>query len=329
MGKVRNILFIMCDQLRADYLGCAGHPGISTPNIDALAARGVNFTRAYCQAPVCGPSRMSFYTGRYMVSHGSTYNNVPLGVGELTLGDYMRDLGVRTGLVGKTHMQADDAGLKRLGVDTESFQGVVARECGFEPWERDDGLHPDQFADPNLAYNRYLRDRGYAGDNPWHTVANSAEGPDGEILSGWRMRHANLPARVAREHSETAYMTDRAMATIADLGDAPWCLHLSYIKPHWPYMAPAPYHALYGPGDVLGANRSDTEKDDPHPVIAAFMGHEESVNFAREEVRQRVIPAYMGLITEIDDHIGRLLAFLEDSGRIDDTLIVFTSDHGD
>ncbi len=329
MGKVRNILFIMCDQLRADYLGCTGHPGISTPNIDALAARGVNFTRAYCQAPVCGPSRMSFYTGRYMVSHGSTYNNVPLGVGELTLGDYMRDLGVRTGLVGKTHMQADDAGLKRLGVDTQSIEGVLARECGFEPWERDDGLHPDPIADPNLAYNRYLRDLGYAGDNPWHTVANSAEGPDGEILSGWRMRHSNLPARVAREHSETAYMTDRAMATIADLGDAPWCLHLSYIKPHWPYMAPAPYHALYGPGDVLPANRSDAEKNDPHPVIAAFMEHEESVNFAREEVRQRVIPAYMGLITEIDDHIGRLLAFLEDSGRIDDTLIVFTSDHGD
>ena len=143
------------------------------------------------------------------------------------------------------------------------------------------------------------------------------------------MRHSNLPARVAKEHSETAYMTDRAMATIAELGDEAWCMHLSYIKPHWPYMAPAPYHALYGPDDVAAANRTESEKTDPHPVIAAFMEHEESVNFAREEVRQRVIPAYMGLITEIDDHIGRLVSFLEDSGRMDDTLIVFTSDHGD
>ena len=86
-NMVKNILFIMCDQLRADYLGCNGHPSISTPNIDALAQRGVNFTRAYCQAPVCGPSRMSFYTGRYLSSHGSTYNNVPLKLEEWTLGD--------------------------------------------------------------------------------------------------------------------------------------------------------------------------------------------------------------------------------------------------
>ena len=329
MGKVRNILFIMCDQLRADYLGCNGHPSLRTPNIDALAARGVNFTRAYCQAPVCGPSRMSFYTGRYMHSHGATYNNVPLRIGERTLGDYMRDLGVRTGLIGKTHMQADAAGMRRLGIEPTSTEGVLASECGFEPWERDDGLHPDQSADPNLAYNAYLRAHGYEGDNLWHTVANAAEGPDGEVLSGWNMRYAHLPARVAKEHSETAYMTDRAMATIEDLGETPWCMHLSYIKPHWPYVAPAPYHNMYGDNDVLPANRDGAERTAPHPVIGAFMQHEESVNFSREEVRRHVIPAYMGLITEIDDHMGRLMAFLEEQGRLDDTLIVFTSDHGD
>ena len=72
----------MCDQLRWDYLSCAGHPTLKTPNIDALAARGVRFTRAYVQSPICGPSRMSFYTGRYMHSHGSTWNGVPLKVGE-------------------------------------------------------------------------------------------------------------------------------------------------------------------------------------------------------------------------------------------------------
>ena len=95
MSRVRNILFVMCDQLRADYLSCMGHPTLETPYIDGLAGRGVVFTRAYCQAPICGPSRMSFYTGRYMFSHGSTWNNVPLDVGELTLGDYLRPLGVR------------------------------------------------------------------------------------------------------------------------------------------------------------------------------------------------------------------------------------------
>ena len=81
MGQVKNILFIMFDQLRWDYLSCAGHPHLHTPNIDALAAEGVRFTRAYCQSPVCGASRMSFYTGRYCHSHGATWNRVPLKVG--------------------------------------------------------------------------------------------------------------------------------------------------------------------------------------------------------------------------------------------------------
>ena len=329
MAGTRNILFIMCDQLRADYLGCNGHPAIRTPNIDQLARRGVNFPQAFCQAPVCGPSRMSFYTGRYMSSHGSTYNGVPLNIGEQTLGDYLRPMGIRSGLIGKTHMAPDFEGLKRLGVDPASDDGILASQCGFEPWERDDGLHPDQIADPNLAYNQYLRRQGYDGDNPWHTVANSADAPDGESLSGWYLQNAHLPARVDRQHSETAYMTDLAMAKIDDLGDTPWCLHLSYIKPHWPYLAPAPYHNMYGANTVLPANRVEAEKHHPHPVIEAFMGHEESLNFSVEDRRTHVIPAYMGLITEIDDHIGRLVTFLEQQGRMDDTLIVFTSDHGD
>ncbi|MEZ0305417.1 MAG: sulfatase-like hydrolase/transferase, partial [Hyphomicrobiaceae bacterium] len=98
--RTKNILFIMCDQLRWDYLSCYGHPRLATPNIDKLAARGVRFTRAYVQSPVCGSSRMSFYTGRYVQSHGATWNGVPLKVGEMTLGDYLRPLGVDCVLVG-------------------------------------------------------------------------------------------------------------------------------------------------------------------------------------------------------------------------------------
>ena len=329
MADARNILFIMADQLRADYLSCYGHKDLETPHLDALAARGARFTRAYCQSPICGPSRMSFYTGRYMSSHGASWNNVPLAVDELTLGDYIRPLGLRTALVGKTHMTADLEGMRRLGIDPASDLGVHLAECGFEPVERDDGLHPDISADPDLAYNRWLRAHGYAGANPWHDFANSAEGPDGAPLSGWRLRHAPLPARVRPEHSETAYMTGRAMDFIREQGERPWCLHLSYIKPHWPYIAPAPYHALYGPDAVPAANRHERERRNPHPVHGAFMAHEDSRSFAREEVRRAVIPTYMGLVREIDDHMGRLFAFLEAEGRMADTLIVFTSDHGD
>jgi arylsulfatase A-like enzyme len=329
MGAVRNILFIMTDQHRADYLSCMGHPSLETPHLDAMAARGVRFTRAYCQATICGPSRMSFYTGRYMFSHGSNWNGVPLNLGERTMGEYLRPLGLRTVLVGKTHFVADFEGMRRVGLDPDSSDGAMFGECGFDAYERDDGLHPQQTLDPNLAYNNYLRGHGFGGENPWHDWANSAEGPDGEILSGWNMRHARLPARVPEEHSETAYMTNRAMEFIDEAGADPWCLHLSYIKPHWPYVAPAPYHAMYGPNHVLPAIKSDAERANPHPVHAAFMDHVEGKSFAREEVRQTVIPAYMGMIRQIDDHIGRLMAFLDERGRLEDTLIVYTSDHGD
>ncbi|MBR9829925.1 MAG: alkaline phosphatase family protein [Oceanospirillales bacterium] len=329
MATQPNILFIMADQLRADYLGCNGHPTIKTPTIDALAAKGVNFTKAYTQAPVCGPSRMSFYTGRYAFSHGATYNNVPLKLSEKTIGDYLRPLGYRVGLVGKTHMKKDVEGMQRLGVDPESSRGVLLSECGFEPYERDDGLHPDQAVSPDLAYNNYLRGLGYDGHNPWHEWANSGEGENGEVLSGWYMRNCHLPGRIPEAHSETAYTTNRAMEFIRESADAPWCLHLSYIKPHWPYIAPAPYHDMYGPEDVLPVNASEQEKANLHPVIEAFMGHDESMNFSRDEVRQRVIPAYMGLITQLDDHLARLFAFLKEIGQYDNTLVVLTADHGD
>ena len=329
MGKVQNILFIMADQLRADYLSCAGHPNLETPHLDALAARGVQFPRAYTQSPICGPSRMSFYTGRYMFTHGSNWNNVPLKLGELTLGDYMRPLGLRTVLIGKTHFKADVTEMARLGLDPKSPDGVLMSQCGFEPFERDDGLHTHVGYNPNLAYNVWLRDRGYDSENPWHDFANSAEGPDGEILSGWHMRNAKFPTRVEEKHSETAYMTDRALEFIKQAGDEPWCAHLSYIKPHWPYMAPAPYHAMFGAEHILPANRSEAERASSHPVVAAFMRHEESENFQREEVRQTVIPTYMGLVKQIDDQLGRLFAALEAQGRMDDTMIIFTSDHGD
>lgn len=331
--RVRNILFIMCDQLRWDYLSCAGHPALETPNIDRLAARGVRFSRAYVQSPVCGPSRMSFYTGRYVQSHGATWNGIPLKVGEMTVGDYLRPLGVKTVLVGKTHMQADAEGMARLGIAPDSLIGVRVAECGFDPYERDDGLHPSgpagRYAERAPRYNRYLNERGYEGDNPWQDWANSAETENGDIVSGWFMRHARRPARITEEDSETPYMTRRAMRFIEEAGDAPWCLHLSYIKPHWPYIVPAPYHDMYGAADVPAAVRAEAERADPHPVYRAFMDHRVSRAFSRDEVRETVIPAYMGLIRQIDDQIGLLMSFLEERGLIDDTMIVFTSDHGD
>ncbi len=332
-NQPKNILFIMCDQLRWDYLSCYGHPRLKTPHIDALAERGVRFTRAYVQSPICGASRMSTYTGRYVQSHGVTWNGYPLKVGEMTLGDYLRPLGMRTALVGKTHMSADIEGMLRLGVDPYSIIGVRVAECGFEPYERDDGLHgrgPDgaRYA-PRPRYNAYLNDKGYGGENPWHDWANAAAGEGNRLASGWAMRHARKPARVREEDSETPYMTRRGIEFMREAGDEPWCLHLSYIKPHWPYIAPAPYNDMYGANDVIAAVRSPDERRDPHPVYGAFMEHDVSRTFSRDEVRAEVIPVYMGLIKQIDDQMGVLFRTMAEEGLFDNTMIVFTSDHGD
>src|ERR1700683_1273212 len=310
MAKTRNVLWIMCDQLRFDYLSCYGHPHLHTPHIDALARRGVRFTRAYVQSPVCGPSRMSFYTGRYMRSHGANWNGFPLRVDEPTLGAHLGELGVRTVLVGKTHMAADFAGLKRLGIERGSALGVHLSECGFEPYERDDGLHPlGRGARP--AYDDYLREHGFDAANPWEEWANSADGPSDEVLNGWLLAHADKPARIPEEHSETPYTTRRAMQFITEAAadGRPWCLHLSYIKPHWPYIAPAPYHDMYGLQDVILPVRAVAERTDPHPVYRALMAQRVSCNFSRDAVRAHVIPAYMGLIKQIDDQLGALFRF--------------------
>ena len=326
---LRNVLFIMCDQLRADYLSCYGHPRLHTPHIDALAARGLRFDRAYVQGAVCGASRMSTYTGRYVSSHGTMWNFVPLSVGQKTLGDHLRPHGIRCALVGKTHVEADREGARRLGMDTTHGEGRLAMEGGFEPYARDDGIWPPGFKVSGNAYCDWLREHGYRSDNPWHDFANAGRGPRGEVLSGWEMRWAGSPAAVAEPHSETPYTTDRAIDFMREAGDTPWVLHLSYIKPHWPYVAPAPYHALYGPADVLPAVRSAAERVDAHPVVEGFRSETVGQNFSRDEVRETVIPTYMGLVKQVDDQLGRLFAFMAQQGLDRETLIVFTSDHGD
>ncbi len=333
MAKAKNVLFIMFDQLRWDYLSCYGHPHLHTPNIDRLAARGVRFDRAYIQSPICGSSRMSTYTGRYVHSHGASWNGIPLKVGEMTMGDHLRKAGMGCWLVGKTHMRADAEGMARLGLEPDSLIGARVAECGFDVFERDDGLYPDGPDGPYdpdgvQKYNEYLRDRGYESDNPWHDFANSSIDEDGNVLSGWFLKHAPMAANIENEDSETPYMTRRGIEFIKQAQD-PWCCHLSYIKPHWPYIVPDPYASMYGPEHVLPAVKTETEYQYAHPVLKAFMDSIVGKAFSQQKVRDAVIPAYMGLIKQADDQMGVLFDWLHETGRMDDTMIVLTSDHGD
>ena len=310
MSAVRNILFIMCDQLRADHLGCYGHPFLATTHLDELARRGVRFDRAFVQSGVCGPSRMSFYTGRYVASHGATWNRVPLSVGEITLGEYLKSAGRTLSLSGKTHVTPDSAGVARLHLEGDDEWRRLIRAGGFDELDRHDGHQ----AEPGGAYAAYLRRMGYDCADPWSDYVISAVDDRGSIVSGWNMRNARLPARVAEEHSETAYTTGRAIEFMRARGDEPWMLHLSYVKPHWPYLAPAPYHARYSLEQCLSVKRDPRELDDPHPVLAAYRQQEECANFMRDEVWQTVRPTYQGLVQQIDDHLGRVWEELERLG---------------
>ncbi|SHE65127.1 Arylsulfatase A [Litoreibacter ascidiaceicola] len=326
-----NILFIMYDQLRFDYLSCAGHPHLRTPNFDRVAAMGVRFTNAYVQSPICGASRMCYYTGRYASSHGAQWNGFPLRVGEQTLGDHLRREGMECWLIGKTHMRADAEGMARLGLSPDTTIGARQAECGFDAWIRDDGLWgegPDGFYDERRSpYNEYLKSKGYPSQNPWADFANAGvEG--GNIASGWMFRNADKPANIRETDSETPWLTREAIAFIKQ-AKAPWCAHVSYIKPHWPYIVPAPYHDMYGSAHVPAPVRDDVEREDPHPVFGAYMGNKIAQAFQQDEVRQKVIPAYMGLIKQCDDQLGVLLDYLGESGAMEDTMIVLTSDHGD
>src|SRR5260370_10596185 len=114
-----------------------------------------------------------------------------------------------------------------------------------------------------------------------------------------------------------------------ETGGRTWCMHLAYIKPHWPYIAPGTYASMYGTDDVQPAIRSEKERQEAHPVFAAYMDMRYSRNMARDEAREKVIPTYMGLIKQIDDQIGVLMQFLVQQGLLDTTMIVFTSHHAD
>src|SRR5690606_26631461 len=185
-------------QLRWDHLGCYGHPWLKTPNIDALAARGVRFDRAFVNSGVCGPSRMSYYTGRYPSSHGATWNRVPLPIGEVTLGEYLRGAGRKLVLAGKTHVMVDRDGLSRLRIEGDSELGELLSRGGFEEIDRYDGHHTPG---DESAYPAFLRRHGYDSADPWSDYVISGVDAQGKVVSGWHMRNVHLPSRVRAEHS--------------------------------------------------------------------------------------------------------------------------------
>ena len=314
-----NVLFILADQFRADCLGHLGNQTIRTPHLDRLAREGVSFTHAFNQAAPCGPSRMCIYTSRYMCSTRAINNFTPLRDAHECLPQHLREAGWNPGLIGYNDYTPDPA---ILAAADERQHRLTYDNClpGFERVYYHEYDSPEYFA--------WLREQGYPEALLSHAAIHAPDVPDvGAGADEHLPQH--FPARYQAQHSECAYLTDRAIDYVRQRGGAAkepgWVLSLNYIKPHPPNICCAPYHDMYDPADMPPAARADAELEPSHPFLRGA-GPDQLQN----ELHLREYRAcYYGMITEVDDNLGRLFTALDESGQWGNTLILFSADHAE
>ncbi|MEM7275504.1 MAG: sulfatase-like hydrolase/transferase [Actinomycetota bacterium] len=348
-----NVLLIMTDQHRPDHLGFGGNPVIQTPALDGLAARSMRFTSAYVANPLCQPNRCSIMTMRYPSVHGTRHNGIALDWHANTFVKRLRSAGYRTGLVGKGHFQNFEL---RPDIARQQFDFSLAEQArltglpGHQDWDRYESIQghldrriemPDDFYGFDHVevvpahgdgctghYVGWLADKGL----DWHDVA----GPDNAewVFDGWtEVRKPSMPP----ELYPTTFVAERSIdwirARAAD--DEPWFLQCSFPDPHHPFTPPGRYADMYDPADMVVPETFD----DPHTAsvphlqrIAATRGNvnDSPALQAADERQLRHAMAYeFGAISMIDDAVATVLAALDASGQAEDTIVIFTSDHGD
>ncbi|MBS7543491.1 alkaline phosphatase family protein [Ancylobacter oerskovii] len=314
-----NILLITADQWRGDLMGPHRPFGSLTPHLDALAAAGTRFASHYCQAYPCGPSRASLYTGLYAHKHRSVANGMPLDARHPTLFTELRRAGYLPTLFGYTDTTLDPRGRAARDPDCGTYENLCPGIAA--------GLVLTERATPWLAH---LKAQGYRVDDP-----------DAGREAIFAQRGFGEPAIFSAEHSETAFLTDRFLDWLGVVGAAPFCAHLSYIAPHPPFGAADPWHRLVDPADmpepVRGADPAVEAAQSP--LVAALIGQigltghliglaGRAADMDRSLIR-RMRAIYAGLAHEVDHHLGRIFRALRENGLWDNTLIVFTGDHGE
>jgi len=323
MPRARNVLFIVADQWRGDSLGVLGHPAALTPNIDALAREGVMFTRHFGQAAPCGPARASMLTGRYVMNHRVVANGVPLDTRHTNLATAVRRAGVDPVLVGYTTTTPDPSVTPHGDPRFNELGGVMMDWRVF--------AHFDEVE--YRAYLAWVAAGGVQLPNPPMNLWRPAEGPPGPTAS---------PCMVPAEFSDTAWSGQHALDFLRTTRpERPWLLHLGFFRPHPPFAAPAPYHALV-PDSAVGTPlraASRAEEAAQHPILAHWLSTQKQTSYYQDapglvaalddDAIRLTRRAYYGLIAEIDMWVGRVLADLRASRAWDDTLIIFTSDHGE
>ena len=312
-----NVLLITLDQFRADCLGAAGHPLVRTPNLDRLAADGVRFTRHFSNCAPCAPGRASLLTGLWQMNHRVTNNGAPLADDLPMLSRELRTMGYRPTLFGYTDTALDP-------------RTVTPGDPGWTGWEQpmsgfDVGVLLDEAIGPWLEWLAAAGDDVPGPDDPAAIYRPADVAVPDDRGASWR------PTVYDAAHTESAFITEQALGWLTDAvtRDEPWCAHLSYLRPHPPYLAPAPYHDMFDPADVPPPRRQATRELEAeiHPFLAGALS---VVPSPADDLDQRQLQAtYYGMIAEVDHALGVFLDGLDRLGQRDDTIVVLTSDHGE
>ena len=300
--KPPNILMVFSDEHNAFMTGYAGHPIVRTPNMDRLAREGVVFDTAYCNSPLCSPSRQSFMAGLYCYDIGAWDNTASMPAETVTWAHMLSEAGYETSLLGKMHFNGyqkmygfDKRPVLEGNNDGESFYSWGVRSA--VDWTRPLPYH----ANPNP---KPRRKRG------------GGAGPD-------------MPQRqpIFRKDLEVLDGTLQVLREKASQADAqPWAICASFVLPHPPFRArPDIWETYQGKGD-LPFNLEGAGRDTCDQYVQIFYGH--AMNRG-EEATRRCREAYFSLITEIDDYLGRIVDCLEETGQADDTVVLYFSDHGE
>lgn len=358
--KQPNFLLIITDQHRADHLGCTGHPTLQTPNIDGLAENGVRFRNFYVSTPVCMPNRATLMTGRMPSVHGVRHNGIPLSRQATTFVELLASAGYETALIGKSHLQtqtgnpplskpkAPPQGVCAPPEDlAEARRGVYDGDYGQETpghWKQLDA----KVETPFYGFSRVEISKGHGaradGDyRLWleerHPDGTAILGPDKELPGNDYQVPQSWRTAVPEELDVSAFISDRIEAFL-DERDAgkPFFAMASFPDPHHPFTPPGKYWDMYKPEDMEMPEAFSRngwtptpyvqELHDAHdrgdPITDIIMAHGLS---QRDALEARALTC--GMITCIDDAVGRMLSALEARGLSEDTIVIFTSDHGE
>ncbi|WP_424945920.1 alkaline phosphatase family protein [Candidatus Spongiihabitans sp.] len=311
-----NLLFITADQWRGECLSSLGHPNVKTPNLDALASDGVLFKRHYAQAAPCSPSRTSLHSGMYLHNHRVCTNGTPFDARHTNWALEVGKAGYAPYLFGYTDTALDPRGIDqrdpRLKHYSEPMRGIAT-----------DTVYRNEFPQ-NWA--KHLREHGYPlPDFQYDVYGATAPGTQWEDGGD-----APLPSIIKSEHHTTHFMVDLCMNWIGQQS-VPWITHLSLFHPHPPFVAPQPYNSMYDPDSLTDCTRLSRLDEDAaqHPWLAHQLTKEKFRAPSNPETIKRLKASYFGLMSAVDDALGRLFKRLKALGKWDDTLIIFTSDHGE